>query len=138
MLIFSKSRCLLSGLFCSGFLTKIFNTHQTFLDWITPMIFGEEHKLWSSSLCSVLGRVIAQAVNREGPGSRPGQSMWDSGLLHTPPISSNLICHQNYIWWRAQSSTKLLMQIFPFSCHFLSLRTKFSSQHPVLKHSQSL
>jgi hypothetical protein len=30
------------------------------------------------------------------------------------------------------------MQFSPVSCHFISLRSKYSSQHPVLKHPQSI
>jgi thermostable 8-oxoguanine DNA glycosylase len=29
------------------------------------------------------------------------------------------------------------MQFSPTSCHFISLRSKYSPQHPVLKHHQS-
>jgi hypothetical protein len=32
----------------------------------------------------------------------------------------------------------LIMQFSPISCHFLSLRSKYSPQHPVLKHPQSM
>jgi hypothetical protein len=32
----------------------------------------------------------------------------------------------------------LVMQFPPISCHFISLRSKYSSQHPVLKHPQSV
>jgi hypothetical protein len=33
---------------------------------------------------------------------------------------------------------KLVMKFFPASCHFISLRSKYSPQHPVLKHPQSM
>jgi hypothetical protein len=32
----------------------------------------------------------------------------------------------------------LIMQFSPTSCHFISLRSKHSPQHPVLKHPQSI
>jgi hypothetical protein len=31
-----------------------------------------------------------------------------------------------------------IMQSFPTSCHYLTLRSKYSPQHPVFKHSQSM
>jgi hypothetical protein len=32
----------------------------------------------------------------------------------------------------------LIMTFSPTSCHFISLRSKYSTQHPVLKHPQSM
>jgi hypothetical protein len=32
----------------------------------------------------------------------------------------------------------LIMQFSPISCHFVSLRYKYSPQHPVLKYPQSV
>jgi hypothetical protein len=52
-------------------------------------------------------------------------------VLHALPISSSLD-HSNYTWWRVQI-VKLILQYFPTSCHFISLRFKYSPQHPVLK-----
>jgi len=58
--------CLTSGLFPSGFPTKIlyafaispmrttFSAHLIHLDLIVLITFGETHKLWSSSVCSLL------------------------------------------------------------------------------------
>jgi hypothetical protein len=31
-----------------------------------------------------------------------------------------------------------IIQFSPTSCHFISLRSKYSHQHPVLKHPQSM
>jgi hypothetical protein len=49
-----------------------------------------------------------------------------------PPLSD----HPNYIWWSAQVMKFLIMQSSPASRHFLSLRSKYSLQHPVLRHPQ--
>jgi hypothetical protein len=43
--------------------------------------------------------------------------------------------HSNYTWWRVQVMKLLIMQLSPTSCHFISLRSKYS---PVLKHPQSM
>jgi hypothetical protein len=41
--------------------------------------------------------------------------------------------------WRSLLIMKLLiMQVSPTSCHFISLWPKYSPQHPVLKHPQSI
>jgi hypothetical protein len=41
--------------------------------------------------------------------------------------------HFNYTWLRVQITKLLIMQFSPTSRHF-SLRSKYSPQHPVLKH----
>jgi hypothetical protein len=49
--------------------------------------------------------------------------------------SSNLILHDLniliYTWWNVQNMKLLVMQFPPTSRHFISLRSKYSSQHPV-------
>jgi len=44
--------------------------------------------------------------------------------------------HSNNIFWKVQMKL-LIMQFSPVSCHFLSLKSKYSSEHPVPKHNQS-
>jgi hypothetical protein len=46
--------------------------------------------------------------------------------------------HSNYTWRRVQVMKLLIMQFSPTSCHFISLRSKYSPQHPVLKRPQSV
>jgi hypothetical protein len=41
--------------------------------------------------------------------------------------------HSNFTWRRAQVMKLLIMQFSSTSCHFISLQSKYSSQHPVLK-----
>jgi hypothetical protein len=43
--------------------------------------------------------------------------------------------HPNNIWSRVQVLKLLVMQISPASCHFLSLRSNYFPQHPILKWS---
>jgi hypothetical protein len=43
-----------------------------------------------------------------------------------------------YTWWRVQVMKLLIMQFSPTSRHFFSLRSKYSPQHPFLKHPQSM
>jgi hypothetical protein len=44
--------------------------------------------------------------------------------------------HSNYTRRRVQVMKLLIMQFSPTSCHFIPLRSKYSPQHPVLKHPQ--
>jgi hypothetical protein len=46
--------------------------------------------------------------------------------------------HPNNIRWSVQVMKLLIMQSSPVSCHFLPLRYKYSPQHPVFKHPQSI
>jgi hypothetical protein len=79
--------------------------------------------------------------------------LFPSGFPHqyptcTPllPHSCYMLCpslptwldHSVYVWRRVQVMKLLIMQFSPTSCHFISLRSKYSPQHPVLKHPQSI
>jgi hypothetical protein len=53
------------------------------------------------------------------------------------PSISILLHHSNYTWRRAQGTKLLIMQFSPISWHFISLRSKYSPQRPVLIQFQS-
>jgi hypothetical protein len=46
--------------------------------------------------------------------------------------------HLNNIWGRVETMTLLILQSSSVSCHFAPLRSKYSPQHPVFKHLQSV
>jgi hypothetical protein len=46
--------------------------------------------------------------------------------------------HSSYTWRRVQVKMLLIMQFSPISRHLISLRSKYSPQHPVLKHLLSM
>jgi hypothetical protein len=54
------------------------------------------------------------------------------------PSHPSWLDHSNYTWRSVQVMRLLTMQYFPTSCHFISLRSKYSPQHPVLKHPLSV
>jgi hypothetical protein len=54
-----------------------------------------------------------------------------------PSHPSWLQC-SNYTWRRVQVMMLPLMQFSPASCHFIPLWSKYSPQHHVLKHPQSM
>jgi hypothetical protein len=53
------------------------------------------------------------------------------------PSHPSWLDHSNYTLWRVQVM-KLTMQFSPISCYFIPLWSKYPSQHPVLKHPQSM
>jgi hypothetical protein len=56
----------------------------------------------------------------------------------TCPVFLNLVDMTILIIFGGVQIMKLLiMQFYPASCHFILLRSKYSPQHPVLKHTQS-
>jgi hypothetical protein len=78
-----------------------------------------------------------------------------SFLLAFPPISymhsssphscyisrlshPTLLHHSNYTWRRVHVMNLLIMQLSPFFRQFISLLSKYSPQHLVLKHPQSM
>jgi hypothetical protein len=52
--------------------------------------------------------------------------------------SSFLNGHSNYTWQTVKAMKLLIVQGSPTSCHFISLRPKYSPKHPVLKHPHSM
>jgi hypothetical protein len=83
------------------------------------------------------------------PSSWSSQWSLSFWLSNQYPICIPLLPHSCYMpcpshppWldhsWRRVQVTKLhIMQFSPISRHFISLRSKYSPQHPVLKHPQS-
>jgi len=52
---------------------------------------------------------------------------------HPPPYD-----HPNNIWWSVLVMKLLIMQSSPFPYHFFPFRPKYSPQHPVFKHYESM
>jgi hypothetical protein len=59
-------------------------------------------------------------------------------MLYVSSISLSWFDYPNNIWWRVQFMKLLIMQSFPASRHYLRLWSKYSPQHPVLLHPQSM
>jgi hypothetical protein len=58
-------------------------------------------------------------------------------LSQSNPIQT-ISSHSNYTWRRVQAMKLLILQFSPISYHFISLGIKYSPQHPLLKHPQSM
>jgi hypothetical protein len=54
------------------------------------------------------------------------------------PSHSPWLDHSNYIWRRVQITKLLVLQFSAPSRHFIPSRSKHPTQHPVLKHPQSM
>jgi hypothetical protein len=54
------------------------------------------------------------------------------------PPHPPLLVNSKYTWRRVQIAKLLIMQLSPPSQHFIPLRSKYSPQHPVLKHPPSM
>jgi hypothetical protein len=59
-------------------------------------------------------------------------------VLQALPISFSLTDESNFTWRRVQVMKLLFMQFSLTSRHFSSPRSKYSPQHPVLRHPQSM
>jgi hypothetical protein len=56
----------------------------------------------------------------------------------TRPSHPSLLDYSNYTWNRVQVMKLIIMQFSPTSCLIIPLWSKYSPQHPVVKHPQSL
>jgi hypothetical protein len=65
----------------------------------------------------------------------PPMSYMQSSWPHSCYIPCPSV-HSNYTWRRKRVMKLLSMQFGPASLHFIPLRSKYSPQHPVLKHPQ--
>jgi hypothetical protein len=54
------------------------------------------------------------------------------------PSHPPLLDHSNYTWQRVKFMELLIVQFSSTSHHFFYLWSKYSPQHPVLKHTQSM
>ena len=65
--------------------------------------------------------------------------VYASPLLHTwympHPSHSSWFYHPHHIGW-VLIIKLLIMQFSPFNCYLVSVRPKYSPQHPILKHPQ--
>jgi hypothetical protein len=52
-------------------------------------------------------------------------------MLHARSSHPTWLDHSNYSWRRVHVMKLLIMQFSPTSCHLMSLRSKYSPQHPV-------
>jgi hypothetical protein len=52
------------------------------------------------------------------------------------PLHLSWSCHSNNIWWSVQVMKLVIMQPSLASCHFFPLRSRYSHQHLVCKHTQ--
>jgi hypothetical protein len=72
-------------------------------------------------------------------------SGFPTNILYSPILVSYIPCpshptldHSNYTWRILQITKLLVTQFSPVSCHFIHFRSKYSPQHPVLEHPQSM
>jgi hypothetical protein len=59
-------------------------------------------------------------------------------VLHVLPFSFSLPDYSNYIWQKVQVMKILIMQFSPTTCPLIPLQSKYSLQHHVLEHPQSM
>ena len=59
-------------------------------------------------------------------------------MLHAPTTSFFSILSPEQYWVRSTIINFLIMYFSPLSCHLAPLRPKYSPQHHILKHSQSI
>ena len=52
------------------------------------------------------------------------------------PSHSSRLDRPNNIWWGVQIIKILIIKFAPFPCYLVPLRSKYSPQHPLLKHPQ--
>jgi hypothetical protein len=56
--------------------------------------------------------------------------------LHAPPISFFSVCSPNIIGWAVHIIKLIILYFSLFPCYLIVFSTKYSHQHPILKHPQ--
>jgi len=59
-------------------------------------------------------------------------------VLHVPPFSFSLFDHPNNNQWWTHKTQLLIIRFSPLSWYLVPRRPKYSPQHPILKHPQSV
>ena len=75
------------------------------------------------------------------PSNFPTKTLYTPLLPLTcfkPGPHSSRFYHPNSTWWAAQIIKLLTMYFYPLPCYLVSLRLKYSPQHPILKHPQTI
>ena len=70
------------------------------------------------------------------PHQTPVRPLPSPYALHAPPIYSSWFYHPNNTGTTVQIIKLLIMYFPPLFCYLIPLRSKYSPQHPILKHPQ--
>jgi len=112
-------------------------------------ILGQMHPVHTFSSCipRICSNIFFSSKPKSSKWSLPFRFsdqyfVWNSHLFHAwyipclphPPW----LDHPNNIWWSIHIIKLLIMQSSSASYHFLPLRSKYSPQHPVPRHLQSM
>jgi hypothetical protein len=120
------------------FITAFASALHLYLSWDRPF---QSPPLHSISRRTILMLFIHL---RLGLPSSPFSSGSSTNNLYADAFSSRYMSHapriynSNYTGWRVQITQLLDLQLSRPSRHFIPLQSKYSPQHPVLKHTQSV
>ena len=123
------------------FITAVTTARHLYLSWARSIQFMPHPSSWRSIL--ILFSHLRLGLSS---GSFPQVSPPNTFMLLSPPpyvlhvrvrpFHSSRFDHPNNIWWGVQIIKHLIMQFYPLCCYFVPIRTKYSPQHPILKHHQ--
>jgi hypothetical protein len=115
------------------FITKFTKVNHWSLSWARWIQSIPSHLISLKSILIFTSHLWLGLPSGFYPSGFPTKILY--AFLISPMCDTCSASHRpNSIWWRLQK-TKLFMQFSPASDHFPPHKSKYSSHHPVLRHS---
>jgi hypothetical protein len=114
---------------CQHFMEPVNSLSHSREPSIGPHSEPEQSSSFNPIVISLKSISILSSHLRLGLSSDLFRSDFPTEILYPCQSHLNFLDHSNYSWWRVQVMKLVIVQFSQTSCHFISLRPKYSPQH---------